>query len=497
MKAFTRTMLAALLAAAVLAPVARAQIASRADAERAAGNWLRTIVHHRGDWGGAPDPRMAEVTPLERDGRLLGYHCRVAPRGYIIVSPIKQIAAVRDFGWEGDLVLDETGGMADFLRDHMARRLDVIEARLGPVARLSAAELESALGSRHRAGWDLLTRDAARFRAELAGGAIGRDYQAGEELIETRWHQYPPYNNYCPEVPPGNPCELERCLVGCTATAAVEIFRYWGWPPRGMPPYDDPYDWANMPVRLTGSSSAQEIGAVAELCAEAGAAMPMYYCVSEDGCGSFAPFAHAKQAMDDYFFYALDSDSLMRNDYPDDDVWFAFIKEQHNLNRPIEYGIEGHAVVMDGWMEVTYPLPEKWVHVCPGFGGGDTDWYLLDAILWSDGENELMIRDIYPQPVVDNPLQGNYSSAAQLHGHWYVDRDNTGADVNFMSGCQVQFLHGIVVTGTAPPGGDPILFRGGTAVPTRLFTRGDPTRGARLLIGGRLALHGGGSIVLY
>jgi hypothetical protein len=355
-----------LLLSGLLAPAAQAQLVDGSEAETVASNWIDLVIHNRGDWGGRPAARVAETSEFRRGERLLGYHCRIAPRGYIIVSLLRQMAPVHDFGYEGDLDVERADGTADFLRERLERRLDLIEERLGPVASIPVAALEKELGEHHRDTWEILDRDSERFRADLASGRLRVDYQEGEELITSRWHQYSPYNDFCPVVPPENPCPLEHCLVGCTAVAAVEILHYWCWPPYGVAPYNDPYDWPNMPRTIEDASPQYQIDAVAELCWEAGAAMGMYYCITEDGCGSYASFRAAKFALDNYFYYSLQSDSLMRNDYPDDAVWFDFIKEQHNLNRPIEYGITGHAIVVDGWLEVE-PGPERYVHACPGF----------------------------------------------------------------------------------------------------------------------------------
>lgn len=42
--------------------------------------------------------------------------------------------------------------------------------------------------------------------------------------LETTWHQYSPYNNYCPLDPNSTP--MERSVVGCVATAMAQIVNY-------------------------------------------------------------------------------------------------------------------------------------------------------------------------------------------------------------------------------------------------------------------------------
>ena len=49
------------------------------------------------------------------------------------------------------------------------------------------------------------------------------DYAASGYMLNTTWGQGAPYNNYCPV----DPVTGERCVTGCTNTAAAQIIYYW------------------------------------------------------------------------------------------------------------------------------------------------------------------------------------------------------------------------------------------------------------------------------
>ena len=117
--------------------------------------------------------------------------------------------------------------------------------------------------------------------------------------LTTSWHQGAPYNNLTPNGDGG------RTVVGCVATAAAQIMRYWQWPQAGVGSssytwngdqscgndvgggvlsanYSDPYDWQNMPDDCTGGCTTAEQNALAELSYEIGVSVTMNYgvCIS-------------------------------------------------------------------------------------------------------------------------------------------------------------------------------------------------------------------------
>jgi len=49
--------------------------------------------------------------------------------------------------------------------------------------------------------------------------------------LTSSWHQGYPYNDLTPVLTPGTD---EHCVVGCVATAMVQIMKYWEWPNSGV-----------------------------------------------------------------------------------------------------------------------------------------------------------------------------------------------------------------------------------------------------------------------
>jgi hypothetical protein len=86
---------------------------------------------------------------------------------------------------------------------------------------------------------DALSSRAA-FWHDLVAGVIPEDNEgqvlplaapASMELaLTSQWHQGSPYNDRCPELPPGSGTHT---VVGCVATAMSQIMYYWSWPNTG------------------------------------------------------------------------------------------------------------------------------------------------------------------------------------------------------------------------------------------------------------------------
>jgi hypothetical protein len=74
----------------------------------------------------------------------------------------------------------------------------------------------------------------------------------------------------------------------------------------------------------------------------------------------------------------------------------------------------------------------------------------------------------------------------------YFDQDAYGDNATFEAGLYLQFLHNIKVSSSLGA----VRFVGSGAGETRLFTRGDPSQGARIN-DGAISLYSGGSMKLY
>lgn len=179
-------------------------------------------------------------------------------------------------------------------------------------------------------------------------------------LKKIEWGQNEPYNNMCP-IMPG---ESQRSVVGCTATAMVQIMGYYQWPKHSKGkhslPYDrskeidydkdGEYDWDNI---LLGNyyythTTSQQDAAIAKLMWHTGVACDMQYSAAGSGASEVEMARRAIQH--------FDYDSTMQEyylDYMGAQAFTDLLNEQMILKQPClvtgyTTNWEGHAFVCDG-----------------------------------------------------------------------------------------------------------------------------------------------------
>jgi hypothetical protein len=501
MKCILMTLFVAGLISIAVPAMAQSHITTADDARTVATNWTALIEYVKGDWGGQAGATVADVERFTRGERLLGYFCRIEPRGYIVVSLQKNLAPVKAYSATCTIDPHFDKGMTDLIKLKMEGILDAIESRLGPIDQLKAGRLEAILDIDYADSWTFLNRDTNVFRSELAPGQK-INYQEGGILLEAVWHQGAPYNDQCPD----HGCGVDTCIqgdnavVGCLATSAAQILHHWHWPPYGSGgTYSDTYDWPNMPDSFIGCAwDDDEVNAVAELCHEAGLACSMDY-----GCnGSSAYYVDMESGYEGPFRISDDCRIRYRSnfDWPE---WWDMIKGQLNANRPMQYAVKDHSIVCDGWRVASginqYHMNYGWGGAVPnpvdypewaGYTNSNT-WFVLDALIWGGIQRELMIVNIFPDVAVGPTPSGTYS--LQAFPYRYVDRDATSDDAYFAAGQHIQFLPNVTLTGTSTTGGQ-IRIEGMAADNTILFTRGDESISIRIA-GGAFTLRNGGAVV--
>jgi len=488
MKNITIRILIASFVVMVLISEVQAQIVTTEEALTVANNWINLVTHKRGSWGGSPSAAVREIKPLKRGDRLLGFFCQVDPQGYIVLSQLKELSPVTDFSYENNLDPDNDEGMVDLIKDCIERNLKAIEKQAGPIEKATTEQLQSIIQTPHRESWDKMLTEPGIFEESLDSIEPLANYQQGEELLTSRWHQFYPFNMWCPTPPEGSGCTETNCTVGCVGLSACEIMRHWNWPPYGtVAPYNTQYAWWYMPDKAYSTSPISEKVAVAELCSEVADAILSDYCIG-DGCATSSNFTRVKNAIESYFRYATASPELFRVNYTNE-TWFNLIKAQLNVNRPVQYSYPGHAIVADGWMEV-YPGPQRYLHLCYGFvNEANTDWHLLEAIPGGGETTDVIMINIYPAPALGATLSGVY--AVPSFPYRYFDRDCISSYAIFQAGHKLQFLPNITVRSTGT-----IKFQGSSTSENRLFTRGDTSNGIRLNNGG-ISLYSNGNLKLY
>jgi len=455
----------------------QAKLVTKDEAATIAKNWVAYMIHKKGDWNGDKLAYVDEILEFKRGDRLLGYYCTVVPKGFVLVSLLRELPPVKGYSTSSDLDPNSDEGPADLFKTTMKDILDQVEAQVGPIDKAGSDDLAQFLGTSFRIAW-----------TEIESG-IDMNYTQGDTLVDTYWHQGDPYNRWCPAPPEGDDCTEPRCVVGCVATAGAQIMRYWCWPPYGVPAgWNDPYDWVNMPLGATLSSPQVEIDAVAELSSEVGIAVGMQYC-GGTGCQSEAYTYDMVGVYAAYFRYHPGCGVTYHTSW-DPISWFEVIKGQLNLNRPVHYRVVGHSIVCDGWQEIG-GAPLRQYHMNYGWANNFTTWYTLDNLHLGNPAEEYMVVNIVPVTHLGGSLAGTYPLDTTFP-YRYFDLDASGTVATFDAGQYLQSLPGIKITCAAGTGNN-IRFLSTSGANTRMFTRGDISNGARLQ-GGAIKLDPGGSL---
>ena len=205
-------------------------------------------------------------------------------------------------------------------------------------------------------------------------------------LLVTEWNQYRyGYNSMVPEdTTYAGDSTMARFeghpTVGCAALAMAQIMRYWQYPQHGYGQYSytyegedscwrygtvgadfgaATYDYSLMPRKLSASSSAAEVEAVATLLFHCGVAGSMRYNSDCQG-SSGASIQNCLSGMKHFFHYNMESYQAFRNNYSNA-AWDNLIKADLAAGRPVYYAGQsyrnddegtlagGHAFVLDGY----------------------------------------------------------------------------------------------------------------------------------------------------
>ena len=450
MKNLTNTIVIALSAILVSISPVQAEMATKDEAFAVAKNWITLIVHNEGNWGGSESAEVEGIQEFKRGERVIGYFCSVQPKGFIVVSLLKELAPVKAYSANSNLDPETNVGLTDFIKICMEDILDVIEKQAGQISLARTRDVQSIVKTNYRPESEILSGDVQSFRLGLESGAIAMDYQPGIWLLTSSWHRKDPYNRECP---PKEVCD--HAEVGCVATAAAQIMRYWAWPPFGFGQEDNGhyvhhYDWANMPDKAYSFWPDEDprVKAVSQLCYDVGKEAGMDYGCDESTAwlGDKPEASDMSDAYMENFFYSTDVDFEMRFHHSDDG-WFNIIKGELNSNRPLQYGriksaaasqaagIAGHSMVCDGWK---VEGDTRYVHMI--WGDEDTGknaWYNLNNIEGSEG----LIRGIRPENSLGSHLEGDYPQSQPS----YFDLDATGNIATFGSDTYRQFLPGVTV----------------------------------------------------
>ena len=251
-----------------------------------------------------------------------------------------------------------------------------------------------------------------------------------DALVQTQWDQNPLYNNLCPS----NPSTGELTVTGCAATAMAQIMKYWGYPSQGIGSHSytpasslnlgvqfanfgaTTYQWNDMPIQLSNSSTTTQINAVATLMYHCGVSIDMKYNIGSNG-GSSAYAEDIPNALITYFNYKTTANIKYKDNYSNVNDWINLLKTELDASRPIEYNGRGdgggHAFVCDGY-DSNNNFHFNW-----GWSGRNDGFYALTNLVPGSGgagggsynftQNQCAIFGIEPSTNIPSPTNLTYT----------------------------------------------------------------------------------------
>ncbi len=230
---------------------------------------------------------------------------------------------------------------------------------------------------------------AKRESSTVGTSRTGNGTVVVEPLLgDIMWGQDFPFNEMCPTYYSGG--QNLHYYVGCVATAATQIMRYYRYPQQGTGSKsyvfkgqtlsadfgNTTYDWDNMLVFYPSDGVSQEqIDAAATLAYHFGVSVEMEY--AENGSGALSMLV--PHALKTYFGYDKATTMRRRNFYSATE-WLELIKHELDNNRPVYYGatsdsgLGGHAFVCDGYDS------EGYVHINWGWYGMSNGYFLVNHL---------------------------------------------------------------------------------------------------------------------
>jgi hypothetical protein len=196
---------------------ASAAVVTAAQVRTAVETWVRAVAAEA-----RPDAVVERLEPYPATGRPAAYVAHLTGGGYCLAGADDRLLPVTLYQ-PHDAYDPHIPDLA-YLLDDYVRRLDRLEAAVAsgdPVLAQYAAILAV-----RRADWTALVRGQ---RPPSYGTRQLRTFPTVLTLpLTSTWDQRSPYNDQCPVLTPNSD---EHAVVGCVATAAVQIMYYWQWPP--------------------------------------------------------------------------------------------------------------------------------------------------------------------------------------------------------------------------------------------------------------------------
>lgn len=255
-----------------------------------------------------------------------------------------------------------------------------------------------------------------------------KDIQMTQPLLLTTWNQDSPYNASCPVDAAGDGGHV---YVGCVALAMAQAIKYYNYPAVGQGTHTNyssnnggygnltvnyaqrNYDWTNMPLSLTTTSSSD----IADFLYDCSVAVDMMY--GPDGSGSYTN--RVVTALVSNYKYSNSASLKNRTTYTTTN-WKNLLKAQIDSKYPMVYSGSdsdgGHAWNCDGYSGEEF-------HMNWGWGGSANGFYEIDNLIAGGYEftlNHQVVINIFPTsgypencsitPKMISGIEGNFNDGS-------------------------------------------------------------------------------------
>lgn len=356
---------------------------------QAARNWMdrNKIFQLEAGKGNTYQVETVAAIALDEENNPLAFHVDLSPKGYLIISGNDLIAPIIAFSAQSDLNLLDHRDNA--FRTLLLGDLDYCRRALAEIRRLKNAKsaAKNTDLSENQLLWQKLLAAESSSKALTVNSAVETPLIG--PLMTTTWNQNRHYNALCPLDSQASDYYYGRMPVGCVATAAGQLMKYYNWPTQGISAhayvdqiegvstlleadFSDPFDWGAMLDAYDpwGQEPEAAVDAVSELLYELGVSVEMDY----DHTGSAASVSDLNLSLSSYFYYET-GNFLYRSD---NETAFDEAMRNNIIEQQVVVATyPGHAIVVDG---LDQENTEDFYHINYGWGGANNGWYQLTAV---------------------------------------------------------------------------------------------------------------------
>lgn len=362
------------------------------------------------------DRQVGSTERLQSDDGDAFYVVRMRGGGTIVMSSDTESEPIVAFSANPNLDLSKGSKLLDLLCSdaHARAKLRAVPSAATAISRSAGT---AAPANAMTAKWAALLQKATPSAATSVSSAATASAKPVDSvsdlrrapLLQSKWNQSAGGGGYC-----WNYYTPNHIACGCTATAAAQIMRYFTYPTQEMTPRSfsckvegvsktlttkgGVYDWANMPLTLSGTVSDVKREAIGRLAYDIGVTLGTSYSAADGGSASPEKLGTLYQAFkyaNGYVFWDDSSYYTGKGGLHELALRKRIIYANLDAKRPVQLAIygypkshvgddaywSGHSVVGDGYgFKDIGGEPTAFVHINMGWGGTDDVWYNIPEI---------------------------------------------------------------------------------------------------------------------